>query len=158
MSSKDRLRQLEATEKHLVNCVQSLGLALQELAKEKPMIKQVEAHSNNFLQGIETVETNLNAQINYLTQVSTGQTHEGSSYGQQKVLNMAWHRLEHSRSRLKELERLRAHHVHETLEQLSKQQQQERMKSEPNADYGHPGHEQQEQGAMAMEVAEQPQQ
>ena len=34
-----------------------------------------------------------------------GQLHEGSSYASQKVLQMAWHRLEHARSRVAELER-----------------------------------------------------
>lgn len=34
-----------------------------------------------------------------------GQPHEGSIYASQKVLQMAWHRLEHVRSRLNELEK-----------------------------------------------------
>ena len=37
--------------------------------------------------------------------MSTGQPHEGSSYASQKVLQMAWHRLEHARSRVAELDR-----------------------------------------------------
>lgn len=37
----------------------------------------------------------------------TGQPHEGSGYASQKVLQMAWHRLEHLRSRVNELERLK---------------------------------------------------
>ena len=43
-------------------------------------------------------------------QVSTGQPHEGSSYASQKVLQMAWHRLEHARSRVAELDRLKGQH------------------------------------------------
>lgn len=50
-------------------------------------------------------------QINYLTQVSTGQPHEGSGYASQKVLQMAWHRLEHARSRVNELDRLKVKHL-----------------------------------------------
>ena len=37
--------------------------------------------------------------------MSTGQPHEGSSYASQKVLQMAWHRLEHARGRVAELDR-----------------------------------------------------
>ena len=50
------------------------------------------------------VETKLSEQINYLTQVSTGQAHEGSGYASAKVLQMAWHRIHHAKSRIRELE------------------------------------------------------
>lgn len=36
---------------------------------------------------------------------NVGQAHEGSSYASQKVLQMAWHRSEHARSKVMELER-----------------------------------------------------
>lgn len=64
-----------------------------------------------FLKTLSTVENKLTEQINYLTQVSTGQPHEGSGYASQKVLQMAWHRLEHARSRVNELDRIRMKHV-----------------------------------------------
>lgn len=60
---------------------------------------------------LAAVENKLTEQINYLTQVSTGQPHEGSGYASQKVLQMAWHRLEHARSRVNELERLKLKHL-----------------------------------------------
>lgn len=50
------------------------------------------------------MEQKLSEQINYLTQVSTGQPHEGSGYGSAKVLQMAWHRISHAKSRVRELE------------------------------------------------------
>ena len=53
---------------------------------------------------IKTVDTKLSEQVKYLTQVSTGHPHEGSSYPSQKVLQTAWHRLEHARSRVAELQ------------------------------------------------------
>jgi hypothetical protein len=113
-SSSERLRQLEQAEKQLVNCVQSLGLCLQELSKDKmTAVKQVEVHSQTFLNGLELLESSLNGQINYLAQVSTGNAHEGSPYGSQKALDMALHRQEHSRTRLKELEMMRMHHIRE---------------------------------------------
>ena len=56
---------------------------------------------------IKSVDTKLSEQIKYLTQVSTGHPHEGSSYPSQKVLQSAWHRLEHVKTRITELDRLR---------------------------------------------------
>lgn len=44
--------------------------------------------------------------------LNLGQPHEGSGYASQKVLQMAWHRLEHARSRVNELERLKNKHLH----------------------------------------------
>lgn len=64
-----------------------------------------------FLKTLGNVENKLTDQINYLTQVSTGQPHEGSGYASQKVLQMAWHRLEHARSRVNELDRIKVKHV-----------------------------------------------
>lgn len=64
-----------------------------------------------FLKTLSAVENKLTEQINYLTQVSTGQPHEGSGYASQKVLQMAWHRSEHARSRVNELERIRIKHL-----------------------------------------------
>lgn len=82
-----------------------------ELSKEKSSLKQAENHTQTFLKTLGAVESKLTDQINYLTQVSTGQPHEGSGYASQKVLQMAWHRLEHARSRVNELDRIRMKHV-----------------------------------------------
>ena len=40
-----------------------------------------------------------------------GQPHEGSGYASQKVLQMAWHQLEHACSRVNELERIKNKHL-----------------------------------------------
>lgn len=69
------------------------------------------------------VESKLTEQINYLTQVSTGQPHEGSGYSSQKVLQMAWHRLEHARSRVGELDRIKNKHLQNRPAQRTQQQQ-----------------------------------
>lgn len=88
-----------------------LGQVFVELGKEKSSLKQAENHTQTFLKTLGAVENKLTDQINYLTQVSTGQPHEGSGYASQKVLQMAWHRLEHARSRVNELDRLRLKHM-----------------------------------------------
>uniref|UniRef100_T1J453 Mediator of RNA polymerase II transcription subunit 11 n=1 Tax=Strigamia maritima TaxID=126957 RepID=T1J453_STRMM len=118
----ERLQQLEAIEKDIMNILQSAGQAVQELSKDKPPGKSVEGHTNNYLKTLASVETGLSKQINYLTQVSTGQPHEGSSYAAQKVLQMAWHRLEHARSRVNELERLKNQHTQALLRQANARQ------------------------------------
>lgn len=110
------------------------GQACMELSKEKSSLKQAESQTHQFLKTLGQLESKLSEQINYLTQVSTGmyiylinilfplcfplqymflimylagQPHEGSGYASQKVLQMAWHRLEHARSRVNELERIK---------------------------------------------------
>lgn len=88
-----------------------LGQALLELSKERSSQKQAETNTSQFLRTLSQVESKLSDQINYLTQVSTGQPHEGSGYASQKVLQMAWHRLEHVRSWVNELDRLKASHL-----------------------------------------------
>lgn len=87
------------------------GQVFVELGKEKSSLKQAENHTQMFLKTLSAVENKLTEQINYLTQVSTGQPHEGSGYASQKVLQMAWHRSEHARSRVNELDRIRIKHL-----------------------------------------------
>ncbi|XP_051155385.1 mediator of RNA polymerase II transcription subunit 11 [Leptopilina boulardi] len=106
----ERIQILESIEKDIIACLQNAGQAFMELSKEKSSLKHAESHTHNFLKSLSAVESKLSEQINYLTQVSTGQPHEGSGYASQKVLQMAWHRLEHVRSRVNELERMRNKH------------------------------------------------
>ena len=77
-----------------------------ELAKEKPVLKTAETNTSNFLKCMTQIEGDLSNQIHYLTQVSSGQAHEGSSYAAHKLLTMAWHRVEHTKTRLSELQRM----------------------------------------------------
>ena len=103
------------------------GQALIELGKDKASMKQVEGNTTQFLKTLSRVEQELSRHISYLTQVSTGwllklsythihqinkfyltgQPHEGSSYSSHKMWKTAWHRLEHTRTRLQELENLK---------------------------------------------------
>ncbi|XP_011165370.1 mediator of RNA polymerase II transcription subunit 11 [Solenopsis invicta] len=103
----ERIQILETIEKDIIVCLQSAGQACMELGKEKSSLKQAESQTHQFLKTLGQLESKLSEQINYLTQVSTGQPHEGSGYASQKVLQMAWHRLEHARSRVNELERIK---------------------------------------------------
>lgn len=88
-----------------------IGQSLQELSKEKSSQKAAETHTQAFLKSLSIVESKLSEQINYLTQVSTGQAHEGSGYAAAKVLQMAWHRIHHAKSRVRELEESKAKYV-----------------------------------------------
>ncbi|XP_017780999.1 PREDICTED: mediator of RNA polymerase II transcription subunit 11 [Nicrophorus vespilloides] len=107
----ERISALDTIEKDIITCLHSAGQVFVELSKEKLSLKQAENHTQTFLKTLSAVENKLTEQINYLTQVSTGQPHEGSGYASQKVLQMAWHRLEHARSRVNELDRLKLKHA-----------------------------------------------
>jgi mediator of RNA polymerase II transcription subunit 11 len=109
--NEEPLRQLEQIEAELAKGLQSAGQAIQELSKDKPSMKQVENHSTTFMKTLERVESSISKQIHYLTQVSTGQPHEGSAYASQKVLDMASHRLQHSKTKIHELDRLKSVHL-----------------------------------------------
>ncbi|XP_053621679.1 mediator of RNA polymerase II transcription subunit 11 [Plodia interpunctella] len=107
----ERIQVLDDIEKDILTCLQCAAQTLLELSKEKSGQKQAETNTSQFLRTLNQVESKLSDQINYLTQVSTGQPHEGSGYASQKVLQMAWHRLEHVRSWVNELDRLKASHL-----------------------------------------------
>ncbi|VDI78286.1 mediator of RNA polymerase II transcription subunit 11-like [Mytilus galloprovincialis] len=104
----ERIQQLDIIEREIATAIHSAGLALQELAKEKPQAKQIETHTTTFMKTLMEVEKKMTNHINYLTQVSTGQPHEGSSYAASKDLTLAYHRIDHIKSRLATLERF--HH------------------------------------------------
>jgi mediator of RNA polymerase II transcription subunit 11 len=99
-----RIEQLEEIEKDVISILQTAGATLLEIAKDRPAQKTVDNHTQKVMADIKSVEQNLSEQIKYLTQVSTGHPHEGSSYPSQKVLQTAWHRLEHAKSRISELD------------------------------------------------------
>ncbi|XP_023023425.2 mediator of RNA polymerase II transcription subunit 11 [Leptinotarsa decemlineata] len=110
-ATMERIQVLDSIEKDIVTCLHSAGKVFVELSKEKSSLKQAENHTQRFLKTLSTVENELTDQINYLTQVSTGQPHEGSGYASQKVFQMAKHRLDHARSMVNELERYKIKHL-----------------------------------------------
>ncbi|KAH9514602.1 Mediator of RNA polymerase II transcription subunit 11 [Bulinus truncatus] len=108
---REKLQALEKIEKDIATALQTAGQALQELSKDKPALKHVETHSSNFLKTLQEIENGLSQQISYLSQVTTGQPHEGSSYASQKDHQMSLHRLEHVKSRLGELDKIKQEHL-----------------------------------------------
>jgi len=102
-----RIEQLDNIEKDVIAILENAGAALQELSKDRPVQKKTEQDCQTTMAAIKSVDNKLNEQIKYLTQVSTGHPHEGSSYPSQKILQTAWHRLEHAKSRVSELDRMR---------------------------------------------------
>lgn len=102
-SLTERLKELEKIEVEIAQVVHHAGRALAELAKEKPSDKTMNSSVKAFTKALENVEGNLMKQINYLSQVASGQPHEGSSYSAQKDAQMAIHRLENAKVKLLEL-------------------------------------------------------
>ncbi|XP_065356614.1 mediator of RNA polymerase II transcription subunit 11 [Calliphora vicina] len=124
MNPLEKIHVLDEIEKEIILCLQSAGMALQELSKEKSSQKNAETQTQQFTKSLSNVEMKLSEQINYLTQVSTGQPHEGSGYASAKVLQMAWHRISHVRSRVRELEETKAKYTHAARQQQQQRQQQ----------------------------------
>merc|ERR1711973_922381 len=98
-----------------------------------------------FMNSLQEIDSKLTENIKYLSQVSTGQPHEGSSYASQKVLQMAWHRLEHARSRVSELDRIKTQHVSRFITPaqrqalLQQQQQSQQQQSQQQSQQQQPG-------------------
>merc|ERR1719228_1026347 len=118
-----------------MSCLHTAGQALAEVGKDKPNQKQVDLLVTQFMNSLATIDSSLTDHIRYLSQVSTGQPHEGSSYASQKVLQMAWHRLAHARTRVSELERLKGQHATRLItpaqrQALLQQQQQQQLQQQ----------------------------
>ena len=126
-----RIEQLEQIEEDVINILKTSGNTLLEVAKDRPSQKAVDSLVQQVMANIKSVDNKLSEQIKYLTQVSTGHPHEGSSYPSQKVLQSAWHRLEHVKNRISELDNLRQKNLTPAqkqalqLQQATKQQQQQ---------------------------------
>merc|ERR1719251_552488 len=133
------MKELDKVEKEVVSVLHTAGKALEEIGKDKPSQKQVDNLVSQFMTSLQEIDTKLTENIKYLSQVSTGQPHEGSSYASQKVLQMAWHRLEHARSRVAELDRIKSQHVSRLISpaqraaliQQQQQQQQPASQQQP---------------------------
>ncbi|NXG67734.1 MED11 polymerase, partial [Hemiprocne comata] len=81
------------------------GTVILELSKDKAGERQLERQAAQFSASVQKVEAELTAQIRYLTQVATGQPHEGSSYAARKGCQLALNRVDYARRRLGELAR-----------------------------------------------------
>ncbi|KAJ1084350.1 hypothetical protein NDU88_004501 [Pleurodeles waltl] len=103
--ANERLRVLEEIEKEIASILQSAGNVTLELSKEKPNERLMDRHASQFTSSVQKVESELSGQIRYLTQVATGQPHEGSSYSARKDCQMALNRVDYARVKLGELSR-----------------------------------------------------
>ncbi|XP_075706277.1 mediator of RNA polymerase II transcription subunit 11 isoform X3 [Rhinoderma darwinii] len=79
------------------------GNVILELSKEKPNERLLDRQATQFTTSMQKVESELSGQIRYLTQVATGQPHEGSSYSARKDGTMALNRMDYARVKLAEL-------------------------------------------------------
>uniref|UniRef100_A0A670KMN4 Mediator of RNA polymerase II transcription subunit 11 n=1 Tax=Podarcis muralis TaxID=64176 RepID=A0A670KMN4_PODMU len=95
--ANERLRLLEELEREIGAAMQSAGTVILELSKEKPNWSLLERQTSQFMGSVQKVESELSAQIRYLTQVATGQPHEGSSYSARKDCQMALKRIDYAR-------------------------------------------------------------
>ncbi|XP_062813620.1 mediator of RNA polymerase II transcription subunit 11 [Anolis carolinensis] len=103
--ANERLRILEELEREIGTALQSAGTVILELSKEKPNERLLDRQASQFVASVQKVESELSAQIRYLTQVATGQPHEGSSYSARKDCQMALKRIDYAQVKLGELSR-----------------------------------------------------
>ncbi|NP_001087540.1 mediator of RNA polymerase II transcription subunit 11 isoform X1 [Xenopus laevis] len=103
--ANERLRALEEIEREIAAILLNAGNAILELSKEKPNERMLDKQAAQFTASVQRVESELSGQIRYLTQVATGQPHEGSSYSARKDGTMALNRIDYSRVKLAELSR-----------------------------------------------------
>ncbi|XP_032124751.1 mediator of RNA polymerase II transcription subunit 11 isoform X1 [Sapajus apella] len=81
------------------------GTVILELSKEKTNERLLDRQAAAFTASVQHVEAELSAQIRYLTQVATGQPHEGSSYSSRKDCQMALKRVDYARLKLSDVAR-----------------------------------------------------
>ncbi|CAL8075347.1 unnamed protein product [Calicophoron daubneyi] len=79
---ESRLARLDEVERKIMLIMQHAGNALEELSKDKPIAKQVENHTHNFRMVVKEVESEMNAHITYLNQISAGLPYEGNTYNE----------------------------------------------------------------------------
>ncbi|KAL8176971.1 UNVERIFIED_CONTAM: Mediator of RNA polymerase II transcription subunit 11 [Gekko kuhli] len=101
--ANERLRLLEDLEREIGAALQCAGTVILELSKEKPNERLLDRQAGQFAASVQKVEAELSGQIRYLTQVATGQPHEGSSYSARKDCQMALNRIDYARLKLGEL-------------------------------------------------------
>ncbi|XP_053426350.1 mediator of RNA polymerase II transcription subunit 11 isoform X2 [Nycticebus coucang] len=98
--ANERLRALEDIEREIGAILQNA-----ELSKEKTNERLLDRQAAAFTASVQHVEAELSAQIRYLTQVATGQPHEGSSYSSRKDCQMALKRVDYARLKLSDVAR-----------------------------------------------------
>ncbi|XP_032870558.1 mediator of RNA polymerase II transcription subunit 11-like, partial [Amblyraja radiata] len=79
--------------------------AIVEMSKEKGTERVLDRHVTQFTSSVQRIELELSGQIRYLTQVATGQPHEGSSYAARKDAQMAVNRVDYTRVMIRDLAR-----------------------------------------------------
>ncbi|TWW63678.1 Mediator of RNA polymerase II transcription subunit 11, partial [Takifugu flavidus] len=105
LMANERLRALEEVEKEIAMVLQCAGNIVLELSKDKHNASLLDRQLVQFQSSVNRVESELSGQIRYLTQVATGQPHEGSTYSSRKDCQMALNRAEYARVKLGELGR-----------------------------------------------------
>ncbi|XP_077021806.1 mediator of RNA polymerase II transcription subunit 11 [Tamandua tetradactyla] len=103
--ANERLRALEDIEREIGAILQNAGNVILELSKEKTNERLLDRQAAAFTASVQHVEAELSAQIRYLTQVATGQPHEGSSYSSRKDCQMALKRVDYARLKLSDVAR-----------------------------------------------------
>ncbi len=85
----------------ITKVIQCASSAIGELSKEAPSEDVITRNTTEFLKTLEDVERRLLEQINYMSQVTTSQPHEGSLYSAEKSYELAVWKTQFVKSKLK---------------------------------------------------------
>ncbi|UMM23711.1 hypothetical protein L5515_004295 [Caenorhabditis briggsae] len=78
----DRIQAIVATEKNIDDMMKCAREIMQDLGKEKQISKnKMDDNANSFKKLITQVENELSAQMQYLSHVCVGSSHQGSTFG-----------------------------------------------------------------------------
>ncbi|XP_062239768.1 mediator of RNA polymerase II transcription subunit 11 [Platichthys flesus] len=125
--ANERLRALEEVEKEIALILQCAGNIVLELSKDKHNASLLDRQLVQFQSSVTRVESELSTQIRYLTQVATGQPHEGSTYSARKDCQMALNRAEYAKVKLGELGRTCEVMLEQQLQHQQQQLQQQQQ-------------------------------
>lgn len=90
----------------IIEVVRCAACAIEELSKESPSEQMVNSKTTQFLKMLEDIEKRLAEQINYLSQVTTSQQHEGSIYSVEKSFDLAVWKTQFVKAKMAEIKKI----------------------------------------------------
>uniref|UniRef100_A0A0N5AK98 Mediator of RNA polymerase II transcription subunit 11 n=1 Tax=Syphacia muris TaxID=451379 RepID=A0A0N5AK98_9BILA len=85
-----RLKIISDVEQRIGELIKHAQACISELSKEKQISKtKMEEHSSAFKKCLNSIETDLNAQMQYLSHVCVGTAHQGTTFASQQRIMLA---------------------------------------------------------------------
>jgi len=78
---KDKIAKLNDVEKNIIEALSNSGKVLEELSKDKLIMKQCDPVIQGFSKSIREIDQEIQSQLSYINRISMGYPHDGSTYG-----------------------------------------------------------------------------